>query len=200
MFDVVAAAQAALGPFVSTCRAVAVRGGGFVVGQFKVLKTLSPCAQSRLGLGENVKTTQALILMLIVQTGCAAAVAQAQSPNLIGRWNVEITFANGTRHSLRIDAQGAGKGSFLPLDPRSKFWEPGKPSEVKWTQGDGNSVTFSGPVEFLIGNVGRDAGTLDFKGKFETESLITGEVEFSPLVGDGPSKSGTFKGIRAAGG
>jgi hypothetical protein len=171
----------------------------FVVGQLKVLKTLSPCAESRLGLGENVKATQALILMAIAHIGCAAQ-AEAQSPNLIGRWNVEVTFANGNRHSLRFDAQGAGKGSFLLLDPGSKFWEPGKPSEVKWTAGDGNSVTFSGPVEFLIGNVGRDAGTLEFKGKFETESLITGEVEFSPLVGDGPSKSGTFKGIRAAGG
>jgi len=171
----------------------------FVVGQFKVLKTLSPCAESRLGLGENVKATQALILMAIAHTGWAAQ-AEAQSPNLIGRWNVEITFANGTRHSVRFDAQGAGKGSFLPLDPGSKFWAPASPSEVKWTQGDGNSVMFSGPVEFLIGNVGRDAGTLVCKGKFETESLITGEVEFSPLVGDGPSKSGTFKAIRAAGG
>ena len=170
-----------------------------MVGQFKVLKTLSPCAEGRLGLGENVKATQALILMAIAHTGWAAQ-AEAQSPNLIGRWNVEITFANGTRHSVRFDAQGAGKGSFLPLDPGSKFWEPGKPSEVKWTQGEGNSRTFSGPVEFPIGNVGRDAGTLVCKGKFETESLITGEVEFSPLVGDGPSKSGTFKAIRVAGG
>jgi hypothetical protein len=52
----------------------------------------------------------------------------------------------------------------------------------------------------MIGNVGRDAGTLEFKGKFETSDLITGEVEFSPLVGDRPSKSGTFKAIRATGG
>ena len=77
---------------------------------------------------------------------------------------------------------------------------PGKPSEAKWSQGDQKSVTFSGPMEFPLGNVGRDAGMLVFKGKFETESLITGQVEFSPLVGDGPSKSGTFKAIRAAGG
>jgi hypothetical protein len=170
-----------------------------VVGQFKVLKTLSPCAEGRLGLGENVKATQALILMAIAHTGCAAQ-AEAQSPNLIGRWNVEVTFANGDHRSLRFEAQGAGKGSFLLLDPRLKVWGPAKPSEAKWTQGEGNSRTFSGPVEFPIGNVGRDAGTLVCKGKFETESLITGEVEFSPLVGDGPSKSGTFKAIRVAGG
>ena len=141
----------------------------------------------------------ALILMVFAQIG-GAALSQAQSPNMIGSWKVGITFTNGESRSLRFDARDSGKGSLLLLDPRSTVWGSGKPSEAKWTQGDGNSVTFSGAVEFLIGNVGRDAGTLVFKGKFETESLITGEVEFSPLVGDGPSKSGTFKAIRAAGG
>jgi hypothetical protein len=137
-------------------------------------------------------------LMLIFQTCCVASI-QAQSPNVIGRWNVEITFADATHRSLRFDAQGSGKGTFLLLDPKLNVWGPAKPSEAKWSRGEGNSVTFSGPVEFMIGNVGRDAGTLEFKGKFETESLITGEVEFSPFVGDRPSKSGTFKASRAAG-
>jgi len=170
-----------------------------VAGQFKVLKTLSACAESRLGLGENVKAMRALILMLIAQT-CCAAQAEAQSPNLIGRWNVEVTFANGNQRSLRFDAQDAGKGTFLLLDPKAKVWGAATHFEAKWTLSDGNSVMFSGPVEFMLGNVGRDAGTLVCKGKFETENLITGEVEFSPLVGDGPSKSGTFKAIRVAGG
>jgi len=137
-------------------------------------------------------------LMLIFQT-CCAALSHAQSPNMIGTWKVDITFANGDHRPLRFDAQGEGKGTFLLLDPKLNVWGPAKPSEAKWSRGDGNSVTFSGPVEFMLGNVGRDAGTLVFKGKFETESLITGEVEFSPLVGDGPSKSGTFKAIRAGG-
>jgi hypothetical protein len=48
----------------------------------------------------------------------------------------------------------------------------------------------------MLGNVGRDAGTLVFKGKFETADLITGEVEFSPFVGERPSKHGTFKAAR----
>ena len=143
--------------------------------------------------------TPALILMVFAQI-CGAALSQAQSPNMIGSWKVNIAFANGDSRSLRFDAQGAGKGTFLLLDPKLNVWGPARPSEAKWTQGDGNSVTFSGAVEFPLGNVGRDPGTLVFKGKFETESLITGDVEFSPLVGDGPSKSGTFKAIRAAGG
>jgi hypothetical protein len=117
--------------------------------------------------------------------------------NVIGRWNIEITFGNGNQRSLRFEAQDAGKGTFLLVDPRSNVWETAKPAEAKWTKGDGNSVTLSGPVEFPIGNVGRDAGTLVCKGKFQTANLITGEVEFSPLVGDGPSKSGTFKANRA---
>lgn len=140
-----------------------------------------------------------VILMLIFQT-CSIGLTQAQSPDVIGRWNVEITFANDNHRSLRFDAQGSGKGSFLLLDPRARVWGAAKASEAKWTRGEASSVTFSGPVEFLLGNVGRDAGTLVFKGKFETESLITGEVEFSPLVGDRPSKSGTFKAVRAGDG
>lgn len=141
----------------------------------------------------------ALILMVLAQT-CGAGLSQAQSPSMIGSWKVEITFANGDSRSVRFDARGAGKGSFLLLDPRSNFWEPAKPSEATWTHGDGNSVTFSGAVEFPLGNVGRDPGTLVFKGKFEAGNLITGEVEFSSLIGDRPSRSGKFKASRTAGG
>jgi hypothetical protein len=143
--------------------------------------------------------------MLALPTFCAAS-PLAQSPNLIGRWNVEITFANAGRHSLRFDAQGAGTGSFLLLDPRSSLLKDATPSKAKWAQDEGNYVTFLGAVEFPIGNVGRDVGTLVFKGKFETEGLIRGEVAFFPLDQDRsnpearPSKSGTFKATRAAGG
>lgn len=127
---------------------------------------------------------------------CGAALSQAQSPNMIGSWKVGITFTNGDSRSLRFDAQGAGKGTFLLLDPKLNVWGPAKPSEAKWSQEQGNSVTFSGPVEFMLGNVGRDAGMLICKGKFESADSITGEVEFAPLVGERPSKHGTFKATR----
>ena len=125
--------------------------------------------------------------------------AQTGSPNLIGKWNVEITFANEEHRALRFEARGEGQGTLQLQDPRSKVWGAATPSEAKWSRGEGNSVTFSGPVEFMLGNVGRDAGTLVFNGKFETANLITGEVEFSPLVGERPSKHGTFRGVRAGG-
>jgi hypothetical protein len=136
-----------------------------------------------------------VILTLILQT-CVATMGQGQSSNMTGRWNVEIIFADGNKRSLRFDAQDGGKGTFLLLDPMLSRWGPAKPSEAKWTPGDENSITFSGTVEFPLGNVGRDPGTLMFKGRFETPGVITGEVEFAPLVGERPSKHGTFKAVR----
>ena len=129
---------------------------------------------------------------------CCVASALAQSPNVIGRWNVEVTFANANQYSLRFDGQAGGKGSLLLLDPRSTFWEGAKRAEAKWTRGEGNSVTFSGPIEFAIGNVGRDAGTLVLKGTFETEDLITGEMEFPALGGDRPSKHWHIRATKPA--
>jgi hypothetical protein len=143
-----------------------------------------------------MRTTRALIVPLIIQA-CLAAMVQGQSPEMIGRWNVDIRFADGNKRSLRFDAQEAGKGTLLVVDPRLNVWGPDKPSEAKWTREDQNSVTFTGPVEFMLGNVGRDAGTLMFKGKFETPDSISGEVEFAPLVGERPSKHGTFKAVRS---
>lgn len=138
---------------------------------------------------------RSVFLIVIAQTSCSA-LAQAQTPNMTGTWNVEISFANAQHHSLRFEAQDGGKGSLQLTDPAAKVWSGAKPSEAKWSRGEENSVTFSGPVEFLLGNVGREAGTLTCKGKFETADLISGEVEFSPSVGERPSKHGTFKAVR----
>ena len=137
-----------------------------------------------------------LILVLMVIT-CCSVLAEPQSPNMIGKWNVEITFANAENRSLRFDARSDGKGALAMADPHSAAWGASQPSDATWTRGEGNSVTFSGPVEFLLGNVGRDAGTLICKGKFETPDLITGEAEFSPSLGERPSKHGVFKAARA---
>jgi hypothetical protein len=144
-----------------------------------------------------VKAARAIILAVVVNT-FSFVLAEAESPNVTGSWNIEITFANQQHRFVRLDAQGDGKGTLTVTDPQSKVWTGTKPSEAKWTRDEGNSVVFSGPVEFLIGNVGRDAGTLTCKGKFETPDLITGEADFSPSVGDRPSKLGTFKAVRTS--
>ena len=116
---------------------------------------------------------------------------------MIGKWNVEITFGNEEHRSVRFEALADGKGTLIAADPQSKVWGSAKGSEAKWTLSEGNSVTFSGPMEFMLGNVGRDAGKMVFRGKFDTAQSMTGEVEFSPSVGDRPSKHGIFKAVRS---
>ncbi len=64
---------------------------------------------------------------------------------------------------------------------------------------------FSGRVEFPLGNVGRDPGTLVLHGKFGNDGMITGEAKF--FRGDADptdpkataAKSGTFKATRLTG-
>jgi hypothetical protein len=138
-------------------------------------------------------------VILILSVQFCLAMAQGQSPDIVGRWNIEIAFADGNKRLLRFDAQGEGKGSFELLDPRVKAWGAATHWEAKWTSETENTVTFTGPVEFMLGNVGRDAGTLTFKGKFENAGVLTGDVEFAPLVGERPSKHGTFKATRTGG-
>ncbi|MGH8095403.1 MAG: hypothetical protein ACREIF_18370 [Chthoniobacterales bacterium] len=146
----------------------------------------------------------ALILMVLAQL-FGMGLSRAQPSDIIGSWKVEITFGNGESRLFRFEAGDSGKGSFLLLDPRSKFWGTAGPSKAEWTRGDEDSVIFSGIVEFPLGNVGRDAGTLVLKGKFGTDGSITGEAMFFPLDQDAkdpkarPSKEGTFKATRVTG-
>jgi hypothetical protein len=142
-----------------------------------------------------VKTAGPLILSLVLNI-CCSTFAQAESPIVTGSWKIEITFPNEDHRSVHFEAHSDGKGTLQLQDPRAKVWGADKPAEAKWTRADASSITFSGPVEFLLGNVGRDAGMLTCKGTFETPDLITGEVDFSPLTGDGPTKHGTFKAVR----
>ena len=88
---------------------------------------------------------------------------------------------------MGFEAQGAGEGSFRLLDPQAKVWGPANPSKAKWTQGEDNAVTFSGPIGFPLGNVERAPGTLVFKGELETDGSLAGEVIF-PLSEEQPAK------------
>src|SRR5438876_4581215 len=111
-----------------------------------------------------VKSRTALALIVFTQI-IGAGFSLAEPANVIGSWRVEVTFGNDETRSLRFKAEESGKGSFLLLDPKLNYWGPPRPSDAKWTEGAVGSVMFSGTVEFPLGNVGRDAGTLVLKGK-----------------------------------
>src|SRR5262245_28917089 len=116
--------------------------------------------------------------------------AQTQPSNLAGRWKVEFKFSGIEEHSLRFDAASGGKGAFLLLDAVSNLNPPAEPTQAQWNQAATDKVTFSGAIEFPIGNVGRDAGTLVFNGSFESSASISGKVSFF-RVGQDPNDPGT---------
>ncbi len=135
-----------------------------------------------------------------------AGLSQAQSSKVIGIWSVEVTFGNGQSRSLRFEARESGKGSFSMTGPRPVLTVPAGPSVAGWTQSDQGAVIFSGPVQFPLGNVGLERGTLVLKGTIGAEGAITGEALFFAVDQDWkdlkakPSKSGSFKATRAAAG
>ena len=84
-----------------------------------------PCRNQRWESRDIMRAALVLIAILIIQS---IAVSEAQSPNVIGTWNVEITFANDEHRSVRFDARADGKGSLVAADPRSKVWDGSKAS------------------------------------------------------------------------
>jgi hypothetical protein len=142
-----------------------------------------------------------MLLFLIAAYNYSVDAARPQSSDLKGRWKIDITFEDQSKRSLSFDAENSGAGSLL-LEARSNWDEPAKPSQAKWTAGREKRVTISGPVEFPIGNVGRETGVLVFKGSFKSESKITGDFAFYSMDQDPmdpkatPSKTGKFEATR----
>ena len=143
-----------------------------------------------------MKATIALFLVIASQSFPSLPVA-LQAAGVEGRWQIEFSFSDSSQHTLRFDAEDLGKGTYLLLDTISNLVEPAQLSKAEWTQAGGNKLSITGMIEFPIGNVGRDPGTLVFKGTFETADLITGDVEFFRDPGTlTPSRKGTFKATR----
>jgi len=144
-----------------------------------------------------------ILTLLFAAHNYMADAARPQSSDLVGRWKIDITFENQSKRSLRFDAEDSGTGSLL-LEPRSNWDEPAKPSQAKWTAGREKRVTILGPVEFPIGNVGREPGVLVLKGVFKSGSKITGDVAFFSMDQDPmdpkatPSKTGKFEATRVS--
>jgi len=132
-----------------------------------------------------------------------ASCAQTQSFNMTGKWKVEFKFSGDKEHTLRFDAQSDGKGAFLLLDTVSSLLPPAEPTKAQWEQAAPDQATFSGAIEFPIGNVGRNPGTLVFKGKFDSANSISGKVSFFREGQDLknpstiPAKTGDFTAKRA---
>lgn len=149
-----------------------------------------------------MKMQLALALSTLVLLATMAQGA-APTPTLAGTWKIEISFANGQSRAVQFTALSSGTGSFTAIVPKPNQIVSGEPAAAKWTRTQ-DSVTFSGPVQFPLGNVGIERGTLLLKGKMNADGSITGEAKFTrdpdpTNPNEQPAKSGTFKATRGAG-
>jgi hypothetical protein len=132
--------------------------------------------------------------VLAVSTG----VSSAEPPKIIGSWKVEVSFASGEARSLRFDAQNSGKGAFTLLIPKAVSVGQAEGSG-EWSKSDNGTTTFSGPVQFPLGNVGLLRGKLVLRGQLQPDNSIMGEASFFRSDSETkdpenqPSKRGTFK-------
>jgi hypothetical protein len=130
--------------------------------------------------------------------------ASAQPEKIVGSWKVDIAFANGETRSVRFDAQDSGKGSFTVLMPKPVSVGQTQ-AAAEWSKSDNGSITFSGPVQIPLGNVGLLRGKLVLRGGLQSDNTIAGEATFFRIDEETksteatPSKSGTFKATRVVG-
>jgi hypothetical protein len=143
-----------------------------------------------------------MLILLFSAYNCWADAPRPQSSDLVGRWKIDITFEGEAKRPFDFDADDSGRGSLTMETPRDNWIEPSSPAQVKWTSGAEKRVTFFAPVEFPIGNVGREAGILVFKGEFKSENKITGDIALYPADSDPmdskatPTKTGKFEATR----
>ncbi len=87
--------------------------------------------------------------------------AYAQEPSLTGLWEIEFTLRSQP-YRVQFSAQNSGEGSFLVLDNRSSL----SPGKANWRLAGQSSAIYlfllSGAIEFPLGNVGLETGTIDF--------------------------------------
>lgn len=106
-----------------------------------------------------------------------SAVPAAQTASVPGRWRVKFNLSGVGDRTLVFDSQVKGSGSFLLLDDQPNQ-EKAAPLSAAWSEITNNRVSFSGEVELQLGPCCREAGTLIFKGKFDSSDSISGRAIF----------------------
>jgi hypothetical protein len=126
--------------------------------------------------------------------------SQASAPSLVGTWDVDYTLG-GVSRALRFTAEPDGKGTFTLRDARSDLVAGVVPTPATWKD-LGSRLRIAGDVEYPIGNVGRETGTLVLTGPLAAADRLSGDSAFFPPDRDPadasavPSKTGTFVATR----
>lgn len=123
----------------------------------------------------QIKSVITLLCLLLLVTALPAPAAQKKP---IGRWQVKFTFAGRSEMNLIFDSQANRSATFLLLDTAPDSKPEASPRPAAWLETTNDRIGFSGEVELPIGTCCRETGTLIFKGKFESNSSLSGKVIF----------------------
>jgi len=123
-----------------------------------------------------------VVLMLLVTahaTGSQIATPKnsLKETSFLGRWHVKFTLLGGSEKNLVLASRRKGVGSFELLDTGPDNRSVPTPQPAIWSKTLDN-VSIAGDVELQIGTCCRDTGTLIFKGKFVSDSSISGKLIF----------------------
>lgn len=152
----------------------------------------------------KLMTSRTAFVFALLGFFALASVSPAGSADLVGSWKIEIRFSDGGSRSLRFDARDGGQGAFVPVIPRPNQTDSTEPAAAAdWSEDGKGTLTFSGPIQFPLGNIGLERGTLVLNGRRGANGSITGTARLFPAEqGSGqpkPSRTGTFKASKIAG-
>jgi hypothetical protein len=122
-----------------------------------------------------MRTLKTIITVLILIT---TATAQPSGGKLTGRWRVTFSITGDPEKHLIFEVKPKGAGSFQLLDtgPDDKPVVDAAPGV--WSEIENDRVSFASDIEMQLGTCCRQWGTLIFKGKFKSNTSITGGIIF----------------------
>lgn len=95
-----------------------------------------------------------------------------------GRWHVTFSLQGDAKKNLIFELQAKGDGTFKLLDTGADNKPVADHAPAAWSLLSDNRVSFTGEVELQIGECCRQLGTLIFKGKFQSNTSISGKLIF----------------------
>lgn len=126
---------------------------------------------------------------------CLMVKAMPLAPDASGIWMIDLTL-DSRPHQIQFNAQGDHTGTLLLLDNQSSLNPPPTPQKATWMSFDDGRMEVSGHMEFPIGNVGVDSGTLVLTGTFSGLNSFIGTANFVNDSGTQPPKTGNFSAVR----
>jgi|SRR5262245_29263921 len=104
-------------------------------------------------------------------------------------YDVRFTLSLHGQKSLRFVANPNNRGTFR-LRGRTSWDPPNITTPAVWDRITLTLMTFSGEVQFPIGNCCRETGTLIFKGEVDSNGIIVGKTIFVTNTPDTGSPTG----------